>query len=349
MKEQPIIIDTSGSITNLNLTPAQQKDEFTMGIDQRSINEALASGLTAINMTMGYVFGKEDPFEQTVRQIAAWDALIRRTPESLRKVWTVKDIQAAHTNKQVGVIYGFQNAVMMGDNEHRVEIFANLGVRFIQLTYNTRNSLGDGSMMPENQGLTEFGRKVVHELNRHHVLVDLSHSGEQTCLDAIAASSQPTIISHTGCRALTNLPRNKTDRELRLVAESGGFVGIYFMPFLAIGRQFTSEDLIAHIEHAVNVCGEDHVGIGTDGSVTKIDDMQGYMTELKNEVDHRHATGIAATGERADIVPFLSDLSGTNKFMELADMLAKRGHSSGRIEKILGSNFMNAADRIWSA
>ncbi len=349
MKTQPMIIDSLGGITNPNLTPAQQEDELTMGIDQRAIDDALASGLTAFNMTMGYVFGQEDPFEQTVRQIAAWDALIRRKSQSLRKVWNVKDIQAARANKQLGVIYGFQNAVMMGDNEQRVGLFANLGVRVIQLTYNTRNTLGDGSMVPENHGLTEFGRKVVHELNRHRVLVDLSHSGEQTCLDAIAVSSQPIIISHTGCRALTNLPRNKTDRELRLVADSGGFVGIYFMPFLAIDRQPGAQDLIAHIEHAIHVCGEDHVGIGTDGSVSQIDDMQGYMAELKKEVDHRRSTGIGAAGERADIVPFLPDLSGPGKFMQLADLLAKRGHSSGRIEKILGSNFMSAAERIWAA
>ena len=349
MNKMPIIIDTLGFITNLNMTPAQQEDESTMGIDERSITDAFSSGLTAFNMTMGYVFGKENPFEQTVRQIAAWDALIRRTPESLRKVWSTKDIQAAQIEKKLGVIYGFQNSAMVGDNEKHVEIFANLGVRVIQLTYNTRNSVGDGSMVPENHGLTEFGLKVVHELNRNHVMVDLSHSGEQTCLDAIAASSQPIVISHTGCRSLTNLPRNKTDRELRLVAESGGFVGIYFMPFLALDRQPTAHDLIMHIEHAINVCGEDHVGIGTDGSVTKIDDMTGYMTELKKEVDNRRNTGIGAAGERADIVPFLPDLSGPNKFMDLADMLKKRGHNASRIEKILGVNFMRAADRIWLA
>ena len=117
------------------------------------------------------------------------------------------------------------------------------------------------------------------------------------------------MISHTGCRALTDLPRNKSDRELRLLADKGGFVGIYFMPFLAIDRQPTADDLIAHIEHAIKICGEDHVGIGTDGTVPKIADMAAYMVEFRKEVEARRAAGIGAAGERPDIVKFLPDLS----------------------------------------
>eukprot|EP01032_Pedospumella_encystans_P019861 gene19861-22574_t len=202
-------------------------------------------------------------------------------------------------------------------------------------------------MAPGNRGLTPFGRDVVQALNRHRVLVDLSHSGERTCLDAIAASSQPVAITHTGCRAVTDLPRNKTDRELRMVADKGGFVGIYFMPFLAIGRQPMAADLVAHLEHAINLCGEDHVGIGTDGYVSGIDDMPAYMRGLEKEVAQRRASGIGATGERADIVTFLPDLTGPDKFWKLADLLAKRGHNASRIDKILGLNFLRTAGGVW--
>jgi membrane dipeptidase len=188
----------------------------------------------------------------------------------------------------------------------------------------------------------------VAELNRNRVLVDLSHSGEQICLDAAAASTQPIAITHTGCRAIADLPRNKTDKELKLVADKGGFVGIYFMPFLAVGRQPTAADLIAHIEHAIKVCGEDHVGIGTDGTVSQIDDMPAYMKGLEEEVRQRRAAGISAPGERPDIVPFLPDLMGSDKFHKLADLLAKRGHTTGRIEKILGTNFLRVAGGVWS-
>jgi membrane dipeptidase len=127
----------------------------------------------------------------------------------------------------------FQNAAMMATDFDRVDVFADLGVRVFQLTYNRANHIGGGSMSPEGTGISPFGRQVIERLNARKVMVDLSHSGERTCLEASAISKAPVSINHTGCRALTDLPRNKTDEELRLVAERGGFVGIYFMPFSA--------------------------------------------------------------------------------------------------------------------
>ena len=344
--QHPMIIDALGDITNENSSETFQTGP-EQGIDARALADAKASGLCAFNHTLGYVFGEQEPFEFSIKEIGIWDALIRRHSDSLCKVYSVDDIRKAKAQGKVGVIYGFQNAAMMGNDASRVALFANLGVKVIQLTYNPRNQLGDGSMVKENHGLTEFGRNVVHELNQNKVMVDLSHSGEQTCLDALAVSKQPIIISHTGCRSVTDLPRNKTDRELKLVAERGGFVGIYFMPFLALGRQPMAADLIAHIERAIQICGEDHVGIGTDGSVPQIDDMPAYMDALKKEVEQRRATGIGAAGERADIVKFLPDLVGVKKFIKLAELLEQRGHSSARIEKILGLNFLRAAENIW--
>jgi membrane dipeptidase len=341
-----LIIDALGEFSNPNLSEAEQAGP-DRGVDARALADAKDSGLSAVNLTIGYVAGKEDPFELSIREIGIWDALIRRKSESLAKVLTIQDIRQAHSTRRLGVIYGFQNAAMMGSDAQRVAIFANLGVRVIQLTYNIRNQLGDGAIVAENKGLTDFGREVVHELNRNRVLVDLSHSGETTCLDAIAASEKPIIISHTGCQSVTALPRNKSDKELRLMADKGGFVGIYFMPFLALDRQPTASDLIAHIEHAIRICGEDHVGIGTDGSVPKIDDMPAYLQYLKKEFEQRRAAGIGAAGERADIVLFLPDLNGPEKFWKLADMLSRRGHSSARIEKIMGSNFLRVAAEVW--
>ncbi len=340
-----IIIDALGSMDNPNRSSTASDD--AIGIDARSLADARSAGLSAFNMTIGFVFGKDDPFETSVRDAAAWDAFIRRHPDSLIKVHTVADIRRAHEQGRTGVILGFQNGAMLGTDVRRVETFANLGVKVIQLTYNGSNQLGDGAMAPDNRGLTPFGREVVQALNKHRVIVDLSHSGEQICLDAVAASKGPIAITHTGCRALVDLPRNKSDRELRLVAEKGGFVGMYFMPFLAIGRQPMAADLIAHIEHAIKVCGEDHVGIGTDGSVSGIDDMPAYMIGLEKEVQRRRAAGISAPGERGDIVTFLPDLQGPDKFHRLGDLLAKRGHSASRIDKILGLNFLRFAGQVW--
>ena len=342
---RPIIIDGLGGISNTNLGPTD--DMPHRGIDARALSDAHASGLCAFNQTIGYVFGPDEPFEASVRDIGVWDQLIRNRPHDLLKVYNGGDIRQARASGRVGVILGFQNGAMMGNDAGRAALFGNLGVKVIQLTYNGRNQLGDGSMVAENRGLSEFGREVVHELNRAGVMVDLSHSGLQTCIDAAAASAQPIIISHTGCRAIADLPRNKSDRELRLVAEKGGVVGIYFMPFLAIERQPTADDLIAHIEHALQVCGEDHVSIGTDGSVPRVDDMQRYYAELEKEVEMRRSTGIGATGERADIVPFLPDLQGPEKFRRLAELLQKRGYKADAIDKLLGGNFLRLADTVW--
>jgi membrane dipeptidase len=300
-----------------------------------------------VNVTLGYVAGPMDPYGYTIKTLDAWDAVLAGNPDKLTLVRKAGDIAAARAAGKIGVIYGFQNAVQIGDRLERVDEFAARGVRIIQLTYNLATPLGDGSMAPQNRGLTELGRKVVDRLNAAKVMVDLSHSGEQICLDAIAASRAPISINHTGCRALTDLPRNKTDAELRGVAEKGGFVGIYFMPFLAPDSLAKATDVVAHIEHALKVCGEDHVGIGTDGSVATIDDMEAYKEALRLEHESRKAAGIAAKGERADTHPFIIDLRGPDQFRKLTQMLAARGHKTAVIEKVLGLNFVRYAERVW--
>lgn len=317
------------------------------GPDDRAIADALASGTAAINTTIGYVAGPQDPFESSVADVARWNRIIRARPDFLLKVWTAGHIERAADEGKVGVILGFQNAAMMGDDAGRVHVFAGLGVKIIQLTYNIANQLGHGSMVPENGGLTEFGREVVAELNATRTLVDLSHSGEQTCLDGIAASTAPVAITHTGCRAVTDLPRNKTDRELRLVADGGGIVGIYFMPFLAADGMAVADDVVRHIEHAVNVCGEEHVGIGTDGGTTAVDDMEAAYERARRDVEARRAAGIGAAGERAGVVPFIPDLQGPDQFRKLADMLMARGYTSTRVERILGGNALRVMREVW--
>src|SRR3546814_2743319 len=113
------------------------------------------------------------------------------------------------------------------------------------------------------------------------------------------------------------------------------------MPFLAHERQFTSADGIAHIEHAIDVCGEEHVGIGTDGSTTAIDDMKRWAAAFAEDIRRRRAAGISAAGERPDSFLFAIDMRGPEQFRILADKLAARGHSQRRIEKILGLNFLD--------
>ncbi len=357
--EKMMIINGLGGISNQNLWVRTQaaKDESMSSsairrmrsIDTRAIRDAHTSGTTAVNATLGYVAGPGDPYEDTVNDVAEWNALIRNYSKDLRKVWTAEDIVQAQQENKIGIIFGFQNARCLGDKLERVRTFSRLGVRIIQLTYNDANQLGDGSGVPENRGLSQFGKDAVAALNENKVLVDLSHSGENTCLDAIVASKSPITISHTGCRALNDIPRNKTDKEMRMVADRGGVVGIYFMPFLKADGQARADDVVRHLEHALKICGEDHVGIGTDGDSTAIDDMQEYRQAIAGEIQQRRQAGVSAKGESSKVVPLIPDLSGPDQFRKLADMLIRRGHSSRVIEKILGANFLRLMREVWSA
>jgi membrane dipeptidase len=142
-----VIVNALGGLEDPNPKPS----------DARVIREAHASGLTAVNVTLGYVFGDMEPFETSVRDIAKTDAQILADPKNLLKVYTAADILRAKAERKIGLIYGFQNAAMLGSDTSRVEIFAGLGVRVIQLTYNAANQLGDGSVVVENRGLSPLG------------------------------------------------------------------------------------------------------------------------------------------------------------------------------------------------
>jgi membrane dipeptidase len=349
-----MIINALGGLENPNLALARPQgdnpvDSSAPDVDARAIRDTHAAGVTAVNVTLGYVGGADEPFEYTIRTIGVWDAILRRNSGDLLKIYTAADLVAAEKSGKIGIIYGFQNAAMMGADASRAAIFADLGARVIQLTYNPANQIGHGCMSADDAGLSVFGHEVVERLNANRIMVDLSHSGTQTCLDAARVSAAPISINHTGCRALTDLPRNKTDEELRLVASKGGFVGIYFMPFLKPDGHPNAEDVAAHIDHTINVCGEDHVGIGTDGSATPIDDLGAYAAYLAKQVEDRRKNGLGATGERADSYPFVVDLRGVDQFCKLSRLLKTRGHSEARIEKILGLNFLRFARDVWAA
>jgi membrane dipeptidase len=185
-------------------------------------------------------------------------------------------------------------------------------------------------------------------MNNQGLLVDLSHSGRRTALDAIEASKEPVAITHTGCAALAALPRNKTDEELRRLAEKGGVAGIYLMPFLRIQGQPMAEDVVRHIEHAVRVCGEDHVGIGTDGGISPVQLTPEYIERFRRNVQDRRRLGMSAPGESEDVYTFVPDLNTPRRFELLGRHLLDRGHSAARVDKILGGNFARLFRETWT-
>ncbi|HEY2291779.1 MAG TPA: membrane dipeptidase [Thermoanaerobaculia bacterium] len=311
------------------------------------IADVRSSGLTAVNLTVGALGSGADVFEATFKTIGAWEREIDAHPDVLMRIKSAADLARAKESRRLGIIYGFQDATPLGDDPGRVELFSRFGVKIIQLTYNRRNLLGDGCLEPANAGLSRLGQQVVERMNGLGVLVDLSHCGHRTTLDGIAASKKPVAVTHAGCAAIADLPRNKTDEELRRLADKGGVMGIYFMPFLRTKGQPTAADLIRHIEHAVDVAGEDHVGLGTDGGISGIELTPEFIQRHRENVQERRRQGISAPGEEEDVYTFLPDLNTPRRFETLATMLRERGHSPTRIEKILGGNFARLFREVW--
>jgi membrane dipeptidase len=188
---------------------------------------------------------------------------------------------------------------------------------------------------------------LVQELNAKRVLIDLSHCGQQTTADGIRESKQPVAITHSGCSAVAQRPRNKRDEELKAMADKGGVIGIYMMPFLTMGTQTSDQDVVKHIEHAVNVCGEDHVGIGSDLSITPHQVTDAYKKAHAEFVAGRQRQGIAAPGEDPNVFMFVPELNAPNRLELIAERLLKRGYTEARVEKIIGGNSVRLLKEVW--
>ena len=307
------------------------------------------SGLTCLHLTIQPV-GTTPPdsaFAQAVTGIGSLEVEIDRHPEVLARIRRGADIVAAKKAGRLGLIYGFQDGIAFETDLSRLDELYRLGLRIVQPTYNRRNLLGDGCLEPANAGLSRAGVEAVAKMNELGILVDLSHCGRQTAADAITHSTRPVAFTHTGAAALNDHPRNRTDAEFRAVSEKGGVSGIYFMPFLSEGRQPTAADVIRHLEHMIQVAGEDHVSIGTDGGVSAEVLTPEFKELFAGFVKRRQGAGIAAPGESEDGYLFANELNTPRRFETLATMLSARGHGDARIEKLLGKNFLRMVTDCW--
>jgi membrane dipeptidase len=300
------------------------------------------SGVTALKSTLG---GAAGDFATAVADIAAAEQLMEKRADLFLKVRTPGDFERAQKEQKLGVIYSFESANMLEDKIERVELFRGLGVRVMQLSYNRRTPFGVGCLDGETEGLTELGRKAIAKMNEIGVALDLSHSNTKTTAEGIAASTKPPLITHAGCRAVFLHPRNKEDRELKALADRGGVVGIYILPYIAASpKQPMLDDYMQHLEHALKVCGEDHVGVGSDVPFFRVDDSD--LEEMKKATEKRKADGIAAPGE--DRPTYIPDLNTPRKMEIIADALLKRGQKSIAVEKIMGANFKRVFGEIWT-
>jgi membrane dipeptidase len=311
-------------------------------LSKTQLENAASSGITAVNLSL-----EENSFENTIRNIALWQGEIDTHPTQLLHIRRARDLEQAKKESKLGLIFGFQDLECIGRDLTLLEVFYKLGVRIIQLTYNTANLFGVGCLEQRDGGLTKLGRKAVAELNKLGIAVDLSHCGSHTTLDGIAISEKPIIISHSGCKEIYRHPRSKEEKELRAMADKGGVIGIYFVFLGNDGTPYCNKDmLLDHIDHALRVCGSDHVGIGSDLSITPVEETPEYIKALKEDDAKRAKLGIQAPDE-AGRPPYMPELNTPRRLEKVALAMSKRGHSEDVIEKVIGGNFRRVFEEIW--
>jgi len=304
----------------------------------RSVRE---SGITAINFTIS-----EPTFEGTINNVGVVEMLVEQHPDFFLIVRKQSDIARAKRENKIGIMPGFQYTAFLEENPDRIETFRQLGVRIMQLTYNNRSIFGDGCLEPGNAGLSKAGVAAIKKMNELGVAVDLSHSGYRTTSEAIAESKKPVLISHSGCAAVYAHPRNKPDEILKALADRGGYFGVYLMPYLVASPTIpTREHVLDHVVHAINVCGADHVGIGSDGNIQKTVLTAEQKANFDQDIARRKKLGIGAPGE--DRYPYVPDLNGPDHMEVIAAELARRGQPVAVIEKVLGANFQRVIGEIW--
>ena len=292
-------------------------------------------GLTAANCTCCVWEG----FVETMANVARWNGWFREHDDLIVKARTTADIRKAKADGRTAIILGFQNTSAFEDKLGAVQLFKDAGVGIAQLTYNTQNLAGSGCYESRDSGLSDWGRELVAEMNRVGMLIDLSHVGSRTSEETIRESGKPVAYTHCLPSALKPHPRNKSDGELRFIAERGGMIGVTMFPaFLKRGADSTVDDYVEAMEHVISVAGEDHVAFGTDFTQGHGQDFLDWITNDK--------------GDARSLIKFtpLSNPKGVETIGQLPNLTAameRAGWSEGRIRKVIGENWLRFLAEVW--
>jgi membrane dipeptidase len=314
-------------------------------LDQETRTLIKASGLTAAKVTIG---GPGDQSRAEVAQtIADFDKTMALNPDLYMKATRPADFARAKATGRVAVIYSFEAAEMLEGDLDAIDQFRAAGVLVMGLSYNQTTPFASGTMSPKPTGLTALGRRAVGRMNVLGVTIDVSHSDEASSLEAIEASRKPILITHAGCDAIHPHPRNKSDRLMRALADRGGVMGIYELSYLTTApTQPSLEVYLAHLTHALDVCGEDHVGIGSDALLWPFDTSPESLATWNESLEKRKAAGVAAPGEGPP--PFVTELNRPDRCAVVADALLRRGYARRTVEKVLGGNFRRVFAETWT-
>lgn len=330
----------SALILDCNSSPPEGR----LPLPQADLEAVRGSGIDVIKYSLG---GINEDFAATIAEIAHVQRLIEMYPGYFTQVRVAGDFARAKAEGKLGIILSFESTEMLQGRLESLELFRDLGVRVMQLSYNRKSPFAAGVMEPEGGGLTPLGRQAVAEMNRLGIAIDLSHANPATTAEVLDLAGKPPVMTHAGCAAIHSHPRNKTDEQLKALADRGGVVGIYDLPYLtASPKQPTVEDYLEHLEHALKVAGENHVGIGSDADILPMDVSEKGMAEIRKVLEQRRAAGLAAPEE--DRPPYVVGLNTPRRIELIADGLLKRGYPAGVVEKVVGANFARVFADIWT-
>ena len=301
------------------------------------------SGITVVGPTLGSVEPSE-AYTSSVAQISKMLSSLASYSDRMMLIRGSNDIEQAKKQNKLGVMINFQNSAAIGTDLKNLDTFYNMGLRQIQLTFNWRNWVGDGCTERTQAGLSYFGVDMVHRMNELGILVDVSHTGYQSTLDAIEVSKVPIVFSHTNCKALCDHPRNKTDEQIKALAAKGGVIGLScFNWFVSDKPRSTLDDLLGHYDHVTKLVGADHIGIGSDFSVAG---WAGRAPDAEWEQHMRLYGEREAKALKSRFPPYIDEVNGPQRYRVIAEGLHKRGYSTGDIEKILGLNLLRVYKQV---
>jgi membrane dipeptidase len=324
------------------MTTATQLHQDSIIIDgliiakwERALFEDMRKGgLTAANCTVSVW----EDFQKTVDNIVEMNNLIETNSDLVMKVKTTADIFKAKELGKTGLMMGFQNAHAFEDQVGYVQVFKDLGVGVVQMCYNTQNLVGTGCYERDG-GLSGFGHEIVAEMNRVGIMCDLSHVGSRTSEEVILASKKPVCYSHCLPSGLKDHPRNKSDAELKFIADHGGFIGVtMFAPFLKNGINSSIDDYVEAIAYIVNIAGIDQVGIGTDFT-------QGHGYEFFEWLTHDKGYARRLTNFGKIVNP--EGIRTVGEFPNLTEALLKHGFSATDVARIMGGNWVRVLKDVW--
>lgn len=304
-----------------------------------TFQEFLDSGINVFHPAIG--LGGITPFETALRWFASWNSFIAGNDTRLMRVDSAGDFARIKSAKKIAVILGLQNSEHFR-TPNDVNLFHALGQRVSQLTYNSRNLIGNGSTERRDEGISDFGAAIIARMNTVGMAVDVSHCGDRTTLDAFELSKKPVLITHSNVRALANgHPRDKADEAILCVKKSGSVMGITGVRMFVSDKEPTTiETALDHFDYVAKRIGPEHLGVGSDIDLHGYDDMP---PELNKQLRAGYK-GSYGFREKIDI----EGIDHPKRMFDLTEGLIRRQYSDANIEGILGGNFKRVLTDIWT-